>query len=119
MSAQPLKYRRILLKLSGEALAGEKGFGLHFDTMREFARQIKAISELGAQIHRLHRLLDGIRAYARVVRGERRPQSDVEDLLATAGQRARRAHDEVAIGHGLSHRARAFVILAEICLDGR
>jgi uridylate kinase len=45
-----LKYPRVLLKLSGEALAGEKGFGLHFDTMREFARQVKAISGLGAQI---------------------------------------------------------------------
>ena len=45
-----LKYPRVLLKLSGEALAGEQGFGLHFDTMRAFARQVKAIAELGAQI---------------------------------------------------------------------
>jgi uridylate kinase len=34
----PLKYPRVLLKLSGEALAGDKGFGFDFDTMREFAR---------------------------------------------------------------------------------
>ena len=27
------KYKRILLKLSGEAMAGEKGFGLDFDTV--------------------------------------------------------------------------------------
>ena len=46
----PLAYPRVLLKLSGEALAGEKGFGFDFDTIREFARQVKAISELGAQI---------------------------------------------------------------------
>ena len=45
-----LKYPRVLLKLSGEALAGDKGFGFDFDTIREFARQVKAISELGAQI---------------------------------------------------------------------
>ena len=45
-----LKYPRVLLKLSGEALAGERGYGLDFDTMREFARQVKAISDLGAQI---------------------------------------------------------------------
>ncbi len=45
-----LKYPRVLLKLSGEALAGEKGFGFDFDTLREFARQVKAISDLGAQI---------------------------------------------------------------------
>ncbi len=46
----PLKYPRVLLKLSGEALAGDKGFGFDFDTIRGFAHQVKAISELGAQI---------------------------------------------------------------------
>ena len=45
-----LKYPRVLLKLSGEALAGEKGFGIDFDTIRGFARQVKAITELGAQV---------------------------------------------------------------------
>jgi uridylate kinase len=45
-----LKYPRVLLKLSGEALAGDKGFGFDFDTMREFAREVKAISQMGAQI---------------------------------------------------------------------
>lgn len=45
-----LKYPRVLLKLSGEALAGEKGFGFDFESLREFARQVKAIAELGAQI---------------------------------------------------------------------
>ena len=45
-----LAYPRVLLKLSGEALAGEKGFGFDFDSIREFARQVKAISELGAQV---------------------------------------------------------------------
>ncbi len=45
-----LKYPRVLLKLSGEALAGDKGFGFDFDTIREFARQVKSISEDGAQI---------------------------------------------------------------------
>ena len=45
-----LKYPRVLLKLSGEALAGERGFGFDFETIREFARQVKAISDLGAQV---------------------------------------------------------------------
>jgi uridylate kinase len=45
-----LKYPRVLLKLSGEALAGDKGFGIDFDTIREFARQVKAITEMGAQV---------------------------------------------------------------------
>lgn len=45
-----LKYPRVLLKLSGEALAGDKGFGFDFDSIRGFARQVKAISALGAQV---------------------------------------------------------------------
>jgi uridylate kinase len=45
-----LKYPRVLLKLSGEALAGEKGFGFDFEVIREFARQVKAINDLGAQV---------------------------------------------------------------------
>ncbi|MDH5235415.1 MAG: UMP kinase [Gemmatimonadota bacterium] len=48
--APALKYPRVLLKISGEALAGEKGFGFDFDAIREFARQVKGIAELGAQV---------------------------------------------------------------------
>ncbi|AKL95447.1 uridylate kinase PyrH [Clostridium aceticum] len=43
-------YKRVLLKLSGEALAGEKGFGLDTETINKIALQIKAISEQGVQV---------------------------------------------------------------------
>ncbi len=46
----PLKYKRILLKLSGEALAGEKGFGLDNDTVKDICRNIKDAYDLGAQV---------------------------------------------------------------------
>jgi len=45
-----LKYKRILLKLSGEALAGEKGHGIDFDTVMKICEPIKKSVELGAQI---------------------------------------------------------------------
>jgi uridylate kinase len=45
-----LKYPRVLLKLSGEALAGERGIGLDFETLRGFATEVKAIAAMGAQI---------------------------------------------------------------------
>ena len=45
-----LKYRRILLKLSGEALAGDKGFGFDFDVISRFAEQIKAVADMGVGI---------------------------------------------------------------------
>ncbi len=45
-----LKYKRILLKLSGEALAGNKEFGIDPKILDFFAREIKKIHDLGVQI---------------------------------------------------------------------
>ncbi len=44
------KYKRILLKLSGEALAGEKGFGLNAEVISKVVDQIVAIHEMGVEI---------------------------------------------------------------------
>jgi uridylate kinase len=43
-------YQRVLLKLSGEALAGEKGVGFDFDRVGQFCDEIKAIIELGVGV---------------------------------------------------------------------
>ena len=45
-----LKYKRILLKLSGEALAGAQKHGLDFDTVNRVCASIKECVEAGAQI---------------------------------------------------------------------
>lgn len=45
-----LKYRRIVLKLSGEALAGEQGFGIGPHVIQDVALQIQEIVELGVQV---------------------------------------------------------------------
>lgn len=44
------KYKRILLKLSGEALMGEKPYGLDPLKLTDYAKQIKEIADLGIQI---------------------------------------------------------------------
>ncbi|MCD6323278.1 MAG: UMP kinase [Clostridiales bacterium] len=44
------KYNRILLKLSGEALAGKKGFGIDSDTVSEIVESIEVVYKLGVQI---------------------------------------------------------------------
>ncbi len=43
-------YKRILLKLSGEALAGEKGSGLDFDKVVEVCQSIKKCVDMGVQV---------------------------------------------------------------------
>jgi uridylate kinase len=45
-----LKYDRVLLKLSGEALAGEKGFGFDFDVMNRMADEVRGLVDLGATV---------------------------------------------------------------------
>ena len=45
-----IKYKRILLKLSGEALAGPEGKGLHADTITMFANEIIKAQQMGTQI---------------------------------------------------------------------
>ncbi len=50
MSEMKPKYKRVLLKLSGEALAGEKGQGLDFPTVENICRSIKKAADSGAQI---------------------------------------------------------------------
>jgi len=47
MTAQ---YRRVVLKLSGEALSGEEGYGLSPEIIQSIARQVKEISELGVEV---------------------------------------------------------------------
>ena len=44
------KYKRIVLKLSGEALQGKLGFGIDTDVLNALARQIKDIKELGVEV---------------------------------------------------------------------
>ncbi|WP_029744123.1 UMP kinase [Streptococcus suis] len=44
------KYERILIKLSGEALAGERGVGIDLKTVQEMAKEIQEVAESGIQI---------------------------------------------------------------------
>ena len=44
------KYQRVLLKISGEALAGQAGRGLDFDFIRQVCQAIRSCVELGVQV---------------------------------------------------------------------
>jgi len=44
------KYKRILLKLSGESLMGATGYGIDSNRLNEYAEQIKELTEAGAQV---------------------------------------------------------------------
>ena len=44
------KYKRVVLKLSGEALAGQTGFGINPPTIKEIVKEIKEVHDLGVQM---------------------------------------------------------------------
>ncbi|WP_446721026.1 amino acid kinase family protein, partial [Leuconostoc lactis] len=45
-----IKYKRVLMKLSGEALAGDKGQGIDLAVVSEIAQDLKEVHDLGTQI---------------------------------------------------------------------
>ena len=44
------KYKRVLLKLSGESLAGEQKHGIDFDTVLKFCEPIKTLNDMGVEV---------------------------------------------------------------------
>lgn len=77
------KYKRIVLKVSGEALAGEQGFGINPEIVKVVANEIKSVHDLGVQIA----IVCGGGNIWRGVTGEQmgmeRAQADYMGMLAT------------------------------------
>ena len=77
------KYKRVVLKLSGEALAGQAGFGINPPTIKEIVKEIKEVHDLGVQMA----IVVGGGNIWRGVTGEEvgmeRAQADYMGMLAT------------------------------------
>lgn len=43
-------YKRVMLKVSGEALSGETGFGFDFETVARIAREVKSLVDMGVEV---------------------------------------------------------------------
>lgn len=77
------RYKRILLKLSGEVLMGDQGFGIDPDTVTRMAEEVKAAYDTGLQ---LCLVLGGgniFRGMAGAAKGMDRAQADYMGMLAT------------------------------------
>ena len=82
-SITPIKYRRVLLKLSGEILAGDKGYGIDSATITMLARQIYEVVEMGVEMGIViggGNIFRGIQAGAQ---GLDRASGDYMGMLAT------------------------------------
>ncbi|MDP4953633.1 MAG: uridine monophosphate kinase, partial [Flavobacteriales bacterium] len=78
-----MKYHRVLLKLSGEALMGEKNYGIDNKVLKQYASEVKAIVEAGVEVAIViggGNIFRGVQAEEG---GMERTQGDYMGMLAT------------------------------------
>jgi uridylate kinase len=78
-----MKYKRILLKLSGEALMGQKQFGIDNDRLKQYAEEIKTVVDAGLEVAIViggGNIFRGVQAEEG---GMERTQGDYMGMLAT------------------------------------
>ncbi len=80
---QRRKYKRILLKLSGEALMGEKAYGIDSQTVVDMAEEIKDIAKLGVEVAVVIGGGNIFRGVEASVKGMERASADYMGMLAT------------------------------------
>lgn len=78
-----MKYKRILLKLSGEALMGDLQYGIDPEMLKQYAQQIKEVAELGCEIAIVIGGGNIFRGVQGVASGMDRVQGDYMGMLAT------------------------------------
>ncbi|MCS7276681.1 MAG: UMP kinase [Dehalococcoidia bacterium] len=77
------RYGRVLIKLSGEALMGDQPFGIDPDTLKQIARQIKAVVDMGVQVAVVVGGGNIFRGAQFAARGMERTTADYAGMVAT------------------------------------
>ncbi|MEL6434738.1 MAG: UMP kinase, partial [Pseudomonadota bacterium] len=77
------KYRRVLLKISGEALMGDQGFGLHPPTVERIAQEVKSVHEMGVEVCMVIGGGNIFRGLQGSAQGMERTTADYMGMLAT------------------------------------
>jgi uridylate kinase len=77
------RYHRILLKLSGEALGGDRDYGIDFEVVRKVARQVKRVQDMGVELALVVGGGNIFRGLAAAERGFDRATGDYMGMLGT------------------------------------
>jgi len=78
-----ISYRRVLLKISGEALMGDLGYGLHPPTVTRIAQEVKSVHDLGVEICMVIGGGNIFRGLQGSAQGMERTTADYMGMLAT------------------------------------
>ena len=81
--AEALKYRRVLLKISGEALAGEQGFGISPPVVQRLTEEIRRVHEMGVALGLVIGGGNIVRGTTASAQGMDRVSADYMGMLAT------------------------------------
>jgi len=77
------RFRRVMLKISGEALMGDQGFGLHPPTVQRIAQEVKSVHDLGVEICMVIGGGNIFRGLQGSAQGMERTTADYMGMLAT------------------------------------
>ncbi len=106
----PARYRRILLKLSGELLAGEAGHGVSDDVLVALAEEIGAVRERGVEIGIVLGGGNIFRGLAASARGMDRVAADYMGMMATV-------INSLALQHALEKRGHHTRVMSALTMD--
>src|SRR5450432_2383518 len=112
MSQAP-HYKRVLLKLSGEALMGRREFGLDSETVASIARDISDVTAMGVQVCVVIGGGNIFRGVAGASMGMDRAQADYMGMLATVMNAL--AMQNALERHGITTRVQSAIPMASVC----
>lgn len=108
-----LRYTRVLLKLSGEALAGSEPYGIDPDTVSGFSAEIAEVVRLGAQVALVIGGGNIFRGMAASAKGMDRAQGDYMGMLATVMNSL--AVQDGLEKQGIQTRVMSAITMREVC----
>ena len=83
MTEADVKFKRVMLKISGEALMGDQGFGLHPPTVQRIAQEVQSVHALGVEICMVIGGGNVFRGLQGSAQGMERTTADYMGMLAT------------------------------------
>jgi len=112
MPSEP-KYRRVLLKLSGEGLMGEREFGIDQSTVNRICEEVKSVHDRGVQICLVIGAGNIFRGVSSAAAGIERTSADYMGMLATVINAL--AVQSVLEGKGITTRVLSAIPMSTVC----
>lgn len=109
----PLKYRRVLLKCSGEALMGAQGYGIDFETVDRIATEIAKVQALGCEVCLVIGGGNIFRGVSGATKGMARANADYMGMLATVMNALAMQH--ALERRGVDTRVMSAIPMATVC----